>query len=625
MPHQEKTPLSASEAAEARALLQAVSALRTQILTEEAEASAQWQHLHPTYQASARNLLHYIGLRQHDIRPLQERLAALGLSSLGRSEAHVLSTLSAILRLLRLLNAEETDTSEIETERAIGYAEGQALLEAHTQTLLGPHPPQRHVRIMITMPSEAAEDAELVRSLLASGMDCMRINCAHDDADAWAKMVAHLRRAEAELGKRCRILMDLAGPKLRTGAVEAKPSRVKWKPPRKSSGEETTQARIWLSPASTGKAPEPADAVVPVAGSGFDLLQSGDVLAFQTADGTWHRLVIAEKAEGGCWATCEEKASVTSGAPLQHQRRASTSTAESTIDLHVAELPPTEQSIRLQHGDTLLLTRDPAPGKAAEYGADGRVLHPAHIPCLPADILADIHPGERIWLDDGKFGGVIRRATRDSVQIEITQAPANGGRLRAEKGINLPDSHLQIAIPTAKDREDLQFAVEHADMIGISFVQRAGDVEELLASLGERRPGIVLKIETKRGFNALPELLLAAMQTASAGVMIARGDLAVEVGFERLSEVQEEILWICEAAHMPVIWATQVLENLAQTGMPSRAEITDAAMGVRAECVMLNKGPYMVDTVRTLDDILQRMQTHLHKKRTLLRALHAWR
>ena len=83
--------------------------------------------------------------------------------------------------------------------------------------------------------------------------------------------------------------------------------------------------------------------------------------------------------------------------------------------------------------------------------------------------------------------------------------------------------------------------------------------------------------------------------------MIARGDLAVEVGFERLAEVQEEILWLCEAAHVPVIWATQVLESVAQTGQPSRAEVTDAAMAERAECVMLNKGPHIGEAVRALD------------------------
>ena len=89
-----------------------------------------------------------------------------------------------------------------------------------------------------------------------------------------------------------------------------------------------------------------------------------------------------------------------------------------------------------------------------------------------------------------------------------------------------------------------------------------------------------------------------------------------------MAEVQEEILWLCEAAHVPVIWATQVLDTLARTGRPSRAEVTDAAMAVRAECVMLNKGPFVVDAVRALDDILRRMEQHQYKKHSLYRRLH---
>lgn len=146
-----------------------------------------------------------------------------------------------------------------------------------------------------------------------------------------------------------------------------------------------------------------------------------------------------------------------------------------------------------------------------------------------------------------------------------------------------------------------------------------------LAARGASTLGLMLKIETQRGFAALPSILLAAMEGPTAGVMIARGDLAVECGYERLAEVQEEMLWACEAAHLPVVWATQVLETLARTGRPSRAEITDAAMGERAECVMLNKGPHIMDAIRMLDDILRRMQEHQSKKRPLLRALRAWR
>jgi pyruvate kinase len=142
-----------------------------------------------------------------------------------------------------------------------------------------------------------------------------------------------------------------------------------------------------------------------------------------------------------------------------------------------------------------------------------------------------------------------------------------------------------------------------------------------LAKTGGSSVGIVLKIETRKAFENLPRLILAAMRSPRVGVMIARGDLAVECGYERTGEIQEEIMWIAEAARVPVTWATQVLESLAKKGQPSRAEITDAAMAERAECVMLNKGPYVVEAVKMLDDVLRRMQHHQAKKFSLLRPL----
>ncbi|HBU43311.1 MAG TPA: pyruvate kinase, partial [Microbacterium sp.] len=99
------------------------------------------------------------------------------------------------------------------------------------------------------------------------------------------------------------------------------------------------------------------------------------------------------------------------------------------------------------------------------------------------------------------------------------------------------------------------------------------------------------------------------------------GDLAVECGFERMAEIQEELLGFCEAAHTPVIWATEVLSTLAKRGRPTRAEITDAAMAQRAECVMLNKGPEVLSALAMLADILKRMQNHQRKKMAVFRPL----
>ena len=252
---------------------------------------------------------------------------------------------------------------------------------------------------------------------------------------------------------------------------------------------------------------------------------------------------------------------------------------------------------------------------------------PAQIACTLPEIIDQVRVGERIWFDDGRIGGVIRSIADETLEVEITQAREGGEKLTADKGINLPDSELDLAALTDKDLQDLRCVAQEADMVGLSFAQRPQDVHTLrahLKQLGRSDIGIVLKIETIKGFENLPELMLASMSGDSAGVMIARGDLAVECGYERLTEVQEEILWCAEAAHMPVIWATQVLETLAKTGVPSRAEVSDAGLGVRSECVMLNKGPFIIDAIRTLDDILRRMGSHQEKKRSLMWALHAW-
>jgi pyruvate kinase len=177
---------------------------------------------------------------------------------------------------------------------------------------------------------------------------------------------------------------------------------------------------------------------------------------------------------------------------------------------------------------------------------------------------------------------------------------------------------------TESDKGNLEFIAEHADAVGLSFVRAPEDILDLQRALQkypERQLGIIVKIETVKAFKDLPRLLLATMRHYPAGVMIARGDLAVECGWERLAEIQEEILWLCEAAQVPVIWATQVLEQQTKKGQPSRAEITDAAMSQRADCVMLNKGPHILAAIRMLDDILRRMQSHQHKKTPKLRKL----
>ncbi len=607
-------------------LLRELSAIREQMVADSTASGAVLETVDPAYRASARNLLDYLTLRRRDLRPLQLRLAEFGLSSLGRAEACVLASVDAVLAVLHRL-AEPSWTPPAPATSSVDFSTGQRLLAEHTERLLGPAPAGRDVRIMVTMPTAAAHDYLLLHDLLAQGMNCMRINCAHDNVAVWSRMIENLRRAEEALGRRCKIVMDLAGPKLRTGPVSPGPAVVHIRPARDEFGRVTEPARVWLCAASPARPPPtPADACLSLPADWLGRLGPGDRLHFTDARGAARAFVVVDSGEDGCWAEASKSAYVVPGTVLRCEGAgpAAADAADEPIEAVVGPLAPISGVLVLHAGDRLVLTRNLRPGRPASRDARGTVLRPASIGCTIPQVLDCVRTGEAIWFDEGKLGGVIDSVEPDRVVVRITQAPVAGAKLGGDKGINLPESALRLDALTPKDIEDLRFAAQHADIIELSFANTARDVEHLqehLMRLGGRPPAIVLKIETRRGFQNLPEMLLAAMRWPSCGVMIARGDLAVECGFERLAEVQEEILWICEAAHLPVIWATQVLETLAKRGLPSRAEITDAAMSHRAECVMLNKGPYVLSAVKALDDILRRMQGHETKKRSLLREL----
>ncbi|MEC8831254.1 MAG: pyruvate kinase, partial [Bacteroidota bacterium] len=172
------------------------------------------------------------------------------------------------------------------------------------------------------------------------------------------------------------------------------------------------------------------------------------------------------------------------------------------------------------------------------------------------------------------------------------------------------------------DREDLKFVVEHADIVNYSYVNDDQDVNDLINELEKLGAsddlGIILKIETNLAYKNLVNILITAMQRKHIGIMIARGDLALEVGWKNMGMVQEGILSFCSAAHIPVVWATQVLEGLAKKGMPSRSEITDITSSVQAECVMLNKGPHINEAIAFLDEVLLNVESSHHKKEVLL-------
>ncbi len=600
----------------------AVEHLRNEAIAREQAAAATINALPAAARDDARNLLHYLALRDHDQRRLQEALATAGLSSLGRSEGDVLPALSAVIRALAALDGVRP------LPPAPAARHGAARLSAHAKAAFGPEPEDRSVRIMATLPGTAAHDPELIRKLLDAGMDLARINCAHDDATAWLAMIRHLRRAARESGRPCRVLMDLAGPKLRTGALATLPGVLHWKPAHDRLGKVTAPACVALiaADADAANAPLPeipgADAVLPISGFLPATLRRGDVVRFTDARGKHRELLITGGSAKARLAEAHEGAWVEAGLRLKVHRGKKVN--EQIIATGaIAALPAVIEPLVLHVGDTFVLTADPAPGHPAGIDANGKRV-PATIACSLPEVFAVAKPGAAVWFDDGKIGAQVRSVTPARLTVKITAANPAGSRLLSDKGINLPETTLPLAGLTADDLKDLDVAAEHADLIGLSFAQRVEDVQALQAELDRRgatKTGIVLKIETRDGFAHLPTLLLRALARPPVAVMVARGDLAVEAGFARLAEVQEEMLWLCEAARVPVIWGTQVLETLVKKGQPSRAEVTDAAMGVRAECVMLNKGKHQPRAVAFLADVLTRMQAHQRKKTAMLRRL----
>ena len=599
------------------ALMERMQSLHESVIATQAQLLEAWRpHLRkPEFHRSAANLAAYIGLRRHDLRTLQADLAATGLSSLGRCEGHVLATLEAVMHALKRMLGKEVALEEIEKSK-LAMEEDQLILKRHTNQLLGEAPSHRWTRFMVTFPAEAATDYPFVRDLLTRGMSCARINCAHDNPVFWKNMIDNLRRAELEAGKRCKVLMDLSGPKLRTGPVSLGPPILHINPKRDREGKTLKEANVVLD--SSGRPGSPERPSLSVPHKWLKRLHAGDEVHFRDLLKRSRRFHILERiSPTEVLATCSDGAYIGPGTKIEH-RDGKGKIAE-TLDFS-----PEPLEIRLYEGDLLLLTRAAAPGEPQKLDASGNIIAPAHISCQQPEIFSCIKSGEKVWMDDGRIGALIEKIDDVGAWLRITHARKQGEKLGAEKGLNFPDSDIRLPALSEKDRTDLEFIVEHADIVGCSFFHQASDMDELIDlmnELGGRKLGIVAKIETRKAVENLPEIIIHGSRH-DFGVMIARGDLALEIGYERLAEIQEEILWVCEAAHVPVIWATQVLESMVKLGLPSRAEITDAAMAERAECIMLNKGEYLLNAMAVLDNVVMRMQNHQSKKTSKFRALH---
>jgi pyruvate kinase len=593
-------------------LIEQLDQIENEAKSLEKKYAKRLKKIHPENQKSALNLIHYLALRNQDIRNLQNTLGQLGISRLGRAESHVMASITAVKNLLnKILKKEQLE----EEKPPVSFKKGRKIIKTNTSALLGKKLKGSKARIMVTLPSDAADDNKFIKKLVTSGMNSARINCAHDNTEIWGKMIDKINKAKDQTGRNVKVCMDLGGPKLRTGTMRPGPKVVHLQPERDLLGKVTSPSEVWLVP--EGTEPEGDDMIIPVSDDWLKLLKKSSTITFTDSRNKNCKLKVYKQRKPGWMARCYDSAYVTTGTVFTIKDN-SNSEALST---GVGEMLPLEEKIILKVGDKLILHKDTVPGDPAEFDEDGNLVIPAHISCTLPEVFNDVKVGEPIILDDGKIEGKIKTVDSAKIEVEIIYAKEEGAKLKADKGINLPESKLSISGLTEKDKEDLKFVAQYADVVNVSFVNNAQDVFILLDELKKLDAvhlGIILKIETQSGFKNLPAILLAAMRHHPLGVMIARGDLAIECGWKELAQTQEEILWLCEAAHIPIVWATQVLETMAKKGRPSRAEITDAASAEQAECVMLNKGPHIFEVIKILDEILSSMQDYHEKKAPML-------
>lgn len=578
------------------------------IQEQEAEFVSKVESVCPIYKQSAENLLHYVAFRGFDARTLQKQLKQLGLTRLANAEGNILGSLMNLKFMVDQLLGKQTIAEE---NQFLTIGEGKTTLRKHTDQLFGVSAKARRVRIMVTQPTEAVTHYDLVLGMVKNGMDCARVNCAHDGPEVWKAIIDNVRRAAEECNTTVKIAMDLAGPKIRTERLPEGPLVKKFRTSKK--GQES-RGMVFITLVPKDK-PDLGPNELPVSKKWMDKLRVGDDIRLLDHRGRSRKVKVVQKEKDAVLLLSPKSVHISSGTLLTPSRKKMKASK-------VGSLPSTEQSIVLREGDYLMVVRNAADSALPVFDANGNLLEPGSIGCQPPEIVDKIKVGTPILFDDGKIEGVITETQTNGFKVEIKRAGEGTAKLKGEKGINVPTLDLGISGLTDKDKSDLEFVAQHADIVNFSYVNTEADVEGLLQELDrlgvKNSLGVILKIETQTAYKNLIGILISAMQAKHLGVMIARGDLALEVGWKDMATVQEGILSFCSAAHIPVVWATQVLEGLAKKGMPSRSEITDIASSVQAECVMLNKGPHIHKAISFLDEVLENIEGSHDKKEVLL-------
>ncbi|WP_338449491.1 pyruvate kinase [Niallia oryzisoli] len=535
--------------------------------------------------ASKQNLCAFLALQRFLNPALDSFLVQEGFSSIQMMSPHVLYSLNKIISHLSP-NQRQND-HYIDIEHAV-YLKNQ-----RNQELLGKSE-EDPISIMVTLDKTMLDTPEIFKDLLRAGMTIARINLARDHS-VWKKLVEGIRAAEEELGfetqdRTCKIYMDLPGPKIRVGDLR------KIKVPLKINTKKTSAVGYLMSQKSHEN-PIKDGFVIKINIDEFTNAAAGQIIHFTDAKGRKRFFTILEIVSPACLKVELNKSAILNGETIVEL-----SPDKKSKLTNLLEGPVT---IKVKMGDILRIYKSyHYLGKPTMNG------EPASIGITLPEALRNVRPKDRVFFDDGNICGVVLEVNDHYLDVEIILTRNNVETIKPDRGVNFPDSLVFLSVPaiTKMDITMLAEIIPFVDLIGISFIHHPNDIRILKGYLDqytERKIGVIAKIETKYALLSLTKIVLEGVNLDLFGVMIARGDLAIEIGYEQLAKAQEGILEICRAAHAPVIWATSILNQMNKTGIPLRAELTDAYTGLRSDCIMINKGPYISNSVKFLQQLDQ--------------------
>jgi len=521
---------------------------------------------------------------------LQDRLTLIGLSSLGRSQGYILNAIEKNLYILsKMLDKKDFEPKE----SSLDFNAAQILTLQNIKIFEQNSSDDRYkTKIMVTLPTIAAYDEELIPSLVASYVSVLRINTAHDTPREWKLMAQKIQQANSALNRSVKIYVDLAGPKIRTGEIVKVIQDFKIGSKKSPEMIELVQKELGV----TDRVFEGEICATLAVESEF-FYRASQNEHIEIYDPIKDKVFLFEVItfNGKLCFIADKKVTINQNSVLQ------ITDYKDRYKSKLYNFVKKPQDIFLFQGDRIIITPHNILGQKDYKGYD------AIIGCTNKEVFKFVNIGDEIFIDDGTIGCRVIETIELGLVCEVFAVKTTGKRLKEQKGINFPSSNLQIEAITKEDIENIKHTIEYADIYGISFAQSADDViklQQILNEYNRNEIAIVSKIETKMAVENLGKILMQLLQSKNYGIMIARGDLAVEVGFENLAYIQEEIFDMCEAAHVPVIYATQILEGKMKNNIPSRAEVTDAAYAQRADCVMLNKGPFVLETLEVLKQIL---------------------